>query len=246
MSAFYLWRLIKMSRLAQGMNLVKLYEVAPMVSIMNKYAITTIRNMSYKRCFHANLKLSPIMSKCRCFSTSESEGPKNEDLERVFRTLEENLPGLFAQPLDYSIYSPNLIFQNNITGTYTVGLFHYVTQIALFRTVGHIKYAYIKFEVLKITKHKEDYTIKIRWRVRGISGMKLVLHIWKHKFLQLKDILQKEESWYDGFSICYLGADGLISKHVVDRVSPDQEPFECNPEPAVAEGTVEATSIRSF
>lgn len=40
------------------------------------------------------------------------------------------------------------------------GLFHYVRQIALLRTVGHIKFAYVNFEILKITAHPEDSSIK--------------------------------------------------------------------------------------
>lgn len=41
--------------------------------------------------------------------------------------------------MDYTIYHPNLIFENNIRGTRTIGLFPYVKQIALLRTVGHLK-----------------------------------------------------------------------------------------------------------
>lgn len=53
------------------------------------------------------------------------------------------------------------------------GVYSYVKQVALLRTVGHLKYAYVKFEVIKITMHPEESTIKIRWRIRGISGLKV-------------------------------------------------------------------------
>ncbi|KAJ4446915.1 hypothetical protein ANN_13616 [Periplaneta americana] len=79
------------------------------------------------------------------------------------------LPNLFIQPLDYTIYHQDLVFENNIRGTRTVGLYHYVKQVALLRTVGHLKFAYVKFEILKITMHPEDDTVRIRWRIRGIS-----------------------------------------------------------------------------
>jgi hypothetical protein len=98
------------------------------------------------------------------------------------------------------------------------GLFHFVKQVAYLRTVGHLKYAYVKLEVLKITKHSEDHTIKVRWRVRGISGLKVMLNFWKYKLWKLKEIFDEQESWYDGFSTFYVGSDGLIIKHVVDKV----------------------------
>lgn len=47
-------------------------------------------------------------------------GKQNEGLQRAFDVLAHSLPRLFIQPLDYSIYSPNLIFENNIRGTKTV------------------------------------------------------------------------------------------------------------------------------
>lgn len=43
----------------------------------------------------------------------------------------------------------------------------------MLRTIGHIKFAYVKFEILKITMDPDDNTVKIRWRVRGISAMKV-------------------------------------------------------------------------
>lgn len=29
--------------------------------------------------------------------------------------------------------------------------------------------------------------------------------------------------WYDGFSTFYVGGDGLVQKHIVDKVMPDQD-----------------------
>lgn len=74
------------------------------------------------------------------------------------------------------------------------GLYHYVKQIALLRTIGHLKYAYVKLEIIKITKHSDDGTIQIRWRVRGISGLKVMLKFWKYKLWKLKEIFEDQES----------------------------------------------------
>ncbi|KAI8127349.1 hypothetical protein FF38_08446 [Lucilia cuprina] len=173
---------------------------------------------------------------------SQPRPPTASDLEHAYSVLSDTLPKLFIQPLDYSIYSPNLEFQNNITGKHTIGLYHYVKQIALLRTVGHLKYAYVKLEVLKITKHPEDFTIKIRWRVRGISGLKVMLNFWKYKLWDLKGVFDSQESWYDGFSVCYLGDNGLIYKHVVDKVMPDQNQEVVESSTIVEPGTMAVSS----
>lgn len=45
-----------------------------------------------------------------------------------------------------------------------------MSQVALLKVIGHIKFAYVKFHVLKITKHPEEGTIKCRWRIEGLGG----------------------------------------------------------------------------
>lgn len=51
---------------------------------------------------------------------SDKKSQQEEGLQKVFDTLSHSLPRLFIQPLDYSIYSPKLIFENNIRGVRTV------------------------------------------------------------------------------------------------------------------------------
>lgn len=50
-----------------------------------------------------------------------SENDQNPaNLGKIYDVLSNTLPKLFIQPLDYSIYSPNLLFENNIRGTNSV------------------------------------------------------------------------------------------------------------------------------
>lgn len=59
------------------------------------------------------------------------------------------------------------------------GLNYFITTISLLRLIGHVKYAFVKFDILKMTKHPEDGTIKIRWRIIGISGLRVFMKFWK-------------------------------------------------------------------
>ncbi|XP_063601671.1 uncharacterized protein LOC134777745 [Penaeus indicus] len=105
--------------------------------------------------------------------TGPSGKPSMEQLTIIFDVLSETLPKLFIQPMDYKIYSQDIVFENRIRGTVTTGLMAYVKQVALLRTVGHLKFAFVKFEILKMTKHPEDGTVRVRWRIKGLSGLKL-------------------------------------------------------------------------
>lgn len=149
--------------------------------------------------------------------------PTQEQLEFIFNNLKAELPYLFVRVMDYTVYRPDIIFVNNIRGITTQGMFQYVKQVALLRTVGHLKFAYVKFEILKITMHPEDDTVKIRWRIRGLPGMKVFVKFWKYKFWKISEALEDQETWYDGFSTFYVGGDGKIFKHVADKMMPDQD-----------------------
>ncbi|CAK9812915.1 Uncharacterized protein C6orf136 homolog [Anthophora quadrimaculata] len=157
---------------------------------------------------------------------SEDRNSSETQLQSIFNILSEDLPFLFVKPMNYKIYTNDLIFVNNIKGTTTTGLYHYVKQIAFLKIIGHLKYAYVKLEVLKMTMHPEDSSIKVRWRIVGISGTHLFLTFWKFKLWNSKEYIQDAQSWYDGFSTFYVNNDSKIFKHIVDKMMPDQDTKE--------------------
>ncbi|XP_030758305.1 uncharacterized protein C6orf136 homolog [Sitophilus oryzae] len=149
--------------------------------------------------------------------------PAPEKLEKVYQVLAKNLPNLFVETLDYNIYDKNIIFEDHIRNIRTEGLMNYVRQVALLRLIGHIRFAYVKFEILKITQHPEDGTVKVRWRIKGLSAFQVMFQFWKYKVWEYKNILNRTENWYDGFSTFYVNADGLVVKHVADKMMPDSD-----------------------
>lgn len=152
-----------------------------------------------------------------------------EQLQKVFNTLAANLPNFFAQPHAYSLYHKDIVFHNNIRGVTTHGIAGYVQQLALVRILGHLRYAHVKLEILKMTLHKDDGTIRIRWRITGVSGLRVLFMFWKFKIWQWRKMMNQEAEWTDGFSVMYVGADGLIYRHDCDKIMPDDEPEKVKP-----------------
>ncbi|XP_068968788.1 uncharacterized protein [Bombus flavifrons] len=157
---------------------------------------------------------------------SEDRNPIESNLQNVFDILRKDLPLLFVKQLDYGIYTNDLVFVNNIRGTTSVGIQHYFKQVAFLKVIGHLKYAFVKFEVLKMTMHPEDNSIKVRWRIVGISGTRVFLTFWKIKIWNSKEQAESTPAWYDGFSTFYVNNDGKVFKHVVDKTMPDQNVTE--------------------
>lgn len=106
---------------------------------------------------------------------------------------------------------------------------------------AHIKYGRVNMNVLKITTHPEDKTVRVRWRVVTHPGNSIVLAFWQIKLWNVKQSFEEHDEyafyfvftnqsidsvslsrWVDGFSIFHVGSDGLVYKHVADKVIPDQ------------------------
>ncbi|XP_053988245.1 uncharacterized protein LOC128881327 [Hylaeus volcanicus] len=171
-------------------------------------------------------EFSPKVQNVNENQPSEDRKPSEEQLQYAFDTLSKDLPMLFVKTMDYTLYTNDIIFINNIKGTTTTGLVNYIKQIAMVKIVGHIKFAFVKLEIIKITMHPEDNSIKVRWRIIGVSGTHIFLTFWKLKIWKIKSYLKDRQSWYDGFSTFYVNNDGKIFKHVVDKMMPDIDSCE--------------------
>lgn len=175
--------------------------------------------------------------------------PSAEQLEKVFLGLSETLPRFFVDIHDYSLYNKDIVFKNAIRRVEIKGISAYAQHLSWLKLLGHFRYSRVKLKVLKITKHEEDSTIRVRWRITGVSGVKAMVYL----FLTLSwKQLEKHEEWIDGFSIFYIGSDGLISKHVCDKMMPDDnretvEPKNVGLKLATTMGIIpSATSLGNF
>lgn len=65
--------------------------------------------------------------------------------------------------------------------------------MAMLRIYGHVKFAYVKMEVLKITMHPQYNTVRVRWRINGIGGMKVMFNFWRIKLWKMKESLKEVE-----------------------------------------------------
>nr|XP_033326185.1 uncharacterized protein LOC117220387 [Megalopta genalis] len=168
-------------------------------------------------------KPNPNVQNAEDKQPSDNRKPSEEQLQHIFNCLRDDLPLVFVRSLNYRIYTPDLVFVNNIKGTVTTGLNQYMKQVTWIRLLGHLKFAYVRLQILKMTSHPEDSSIKIRWRIVGMSGTRVFLTFWKIKAWHMKTHAENDSDlWYDGFSTFYVNNDGKVFKHVVDKIMPDQ------------------------
>lgn len=158
----------------------------------------------------------------------ENSGP---DLDKVAYSLSFELGNAFVHQMDWRIYHPNMVFEDRIRGEKYVGLLQYAKFVNLVKFLAHLKFVYVRFEILDITKHKEDNSIGIRWRIAGLGVTRMILRYIPDKLWRRGNINRMAPTWYDGYSEFFVGPDNLIYKHVADRRKPDKdkEPLSANP-----------------
>ncbi|XP_067111356.1 uncharacterized protein C6orf136 homolog [Osmerus mordax] len=150
------------------------------------------------------------------YSERDSEG--EEKLSLMYEKLRIELPSFFIKSHDYSMYSIDVEFINGLLNARTRGRMVYQLSLSLWRLLCLCYYAEARLEVLKLTKHAEDRTIRARWRVRGLPFYSLLLRFYR------KDKSHLYRS-YDAFSTFYVGHDGLIRCHKVEKVMQAQPPI---------------------
>ncbi|KAM9340308.1 uncharacterized protein C6orf136 homolog [Symphorus nematophorus] len=171
---------------------------------------------------HVELPLLPPTSLCSHAERAEGEHTegdreREEQLALMYERLRIELPSFFMKGHDYSMYSIDMEFINGLINTKTRGRVVYQLTLSLWRFLCLCYYAKARLEVLKLTKHMEDGTIKARWRIRGLPFYSLLLRFYR------KDKSHLYRS-YDAFSTFYIGQDGLIHCHKVEKMMPAQPP----------------------
>lgn len=156
---------------------------------------------------------APLLEEAPPRGDSEEE----QKLALMYERLRIELPGFFRKSHDYSMYSRDVEFVNGLLNTKTRGRVLYQLSLTLWRLLCLCYYADVRLEVLKLTKHPEDGTIKARWSLRGLPFHSLLLRF----YLRDKSHLFRS---VDAFSTFYIGQDGLIHCHKVEKVMPARPP----------------------
>ncbi|XP_055553946.1 LOW QUALITY PROTEIN: uncharacterized protein C6orf136 homolog [Falco cherrug] len=131
----------------------------------------------------------------------------------MHQKLQDELPHFFLKIPDYSLYSPDVEFINHLLHLHTHGRPMYQVAVALCRAVAWAYFASLRLEVLALTRHPEDWSIRARWRLTGLP-----LHLCLLRFYS-RDKRQLLRS-YDAFSTFFLNSQGLIRCHRVDKLMP--------------------------
>ncbi|PNI76370.1 LOW QUALITY PROTEIN: C6orf136 isoform 2 [Pan troglodytes] len=150
-------------------------------------------------------------------ATPSGDPSMEEHLSVMYERLRQELPKLFLQSHDYSLYSLDVEFINEILNIRTKGRTWYILSLTLCRFLAWNYFAHLRLEVLQLTRHPENWTLQARWRLVGLPVHLLFLRFYKR---------DKDEHYrtYDAYSTFYLNSSGLICRHRLDKLMPSHSP----------------------
>uniref|UniRef100_A0A8C8VGI7 Chromosome 6 open reading frame 136 n=1 Tax=Pelusios castaneus TaxID=367368 RepID=A0A8C8VGI7_9SAUR len=157
-------------------------------------------------------------------ASAASASPGNQDpsmqehLAVMYEKLQHELPNFLLRAHNYSLYSPDMEFDNRILHLRTRGRVMYQLSLLLCRFVVWNYFASVRLEVLKVTQHPENWSIQARWRINGLPFHVLLLRFYKR---DKKELFRT----YDAYSTFFLDSRGLIRCHRVDKLMPSQPPL---------------------
>ncbi|XP_005104721.2 uncharacterized protein LOC101856596 [Aplysia californica] len=156
-------------------------------------------------------------------SESSKDGPSPEQMHNVKEKLEALVTNLFKGRHDYGILHKQVILENNLFGDNKVsrGVTAYAMELLKLRFRIHVRYSSTAMEIMNVTSLEQSGVIRIHWRLKGVSQIQ-VLKFWR-LFQSKNTILKEDWEWLEAFSYFHIGKDGLVHKHRIDRMMPDNE-----------------------
>ncbi|XP_068034505.1 LOW QUALITY PROTEIN: uncharacterized protein C6orf136 homolog [Anomalospiza imberbis] len=136
-----------------------------------------------------------------------------EHLASMHERLRHELPNFFLKIPDYALYTHDVEFQCQHLHLHTRGRAMYALALALCRALAWGYFASLRLEVLALTRHPEDWSVRARWRLTGLP-LHLLLLRWYRR--DKRTLLRS----YDAFSTFFLNSQGLIRCHRVDKLMP--------------------------
>lgn len=91
------------------------------------------------------------------------------------------------------------------------GIVNYLKQMSYLRIYAHFVYAYAKVDVMKITKHIEDSSVKVRWRITGITGYSILFKMIQFRVWRPTQMIEQHQRvWV--FFCCGVNFCDMVTK----------------------------------
>ena len=152
------------------------------------------------------------------FDSKKQENIEEEtEFDEVASKLAVDLTNVFLNRITIDLYHPDMELDDRIRGQQFKGLIYYIKNIHLLKIMAHIRFVYVRPQIVKLTKIHEDRKIVVDWRFVGLTQFRMAIRYIPDKLWNRANMDQAAKTWYEGVSTFYLDEELKIVKHIIEK-----------------------------
>lgn len=97
-----------------------------------------------------------------------------------------------------------------------------MVYMRLLKIYGHFRFAFVHCRVLGVRVSPEEGAVRVRWQFLGLGALRLAALYVPRQLWRRENFKEAAQPWQDGVSTFYVGADGLVKRHVADDKEEDR------------------------
>ena len=151
------------------------------------------------------------------FDTKKPEIEDETEFDEVASRLALDLTNVFLNRLTIDLYHPDIEIEDKIRGQHFKGLIFYIKNMHLLKILAHLKFVYVRPQIVKLTKHSEERRIVVEWRFVGLTMTRMAIRYIPDRLWNRANMDHAAKTWYEGVSTFYLDEDLKIVKHIIEK-----------------------------
>ena len=151
------------------------------------------------------------------FDAKKPEIEDETEFDEVASRLALDLTNVFLNRLTIDLYHPDIEIEDKIRGQQFKGLIFYIKNMHLLKILAHLKFVYVRPQIVKLTKHSEERRIVVEWRFVGLTMTRMAIRYIPDRLWNRAIMDHAAKTWYEGVSTFYLDEDLKIVKHIIEK-----------------------------
>ena len=153
-------------------------------------------------------------------STKATEGkdnrPSPDEFEKTVDRLLFDVNHFFVRRADYSLYDAHIQFENRINGRVARNGPQFVTEMNYLRIWGHLRYPFIRMNVVSFQKDAAEAKLTFQWRIQCMPYSRMLVYYIPKKLFRMANMVEHSLTWKEGVAQVWVGPEGKVVRIVVD------------------------------
>jgi len=147
---------------------------------------------------------------------NDSSRPSRDAFDKTVGKILNDINSFFVRKADYTIYDANVLFENRMNGRVARNVLEFKTEMNYLRIWGHLRYPFVRMNVVEFKKDESEAKVTIHWRIRIWSWLRLVAYYLPKRLFRMENMINHSAIWKEGIAQVWVGSEAKVTRIVVD------------------------------